>query len=265
MKTGHQVATDSFHSHFSPEEWQDRLNAAALFRLAALHRMSDAANQVIAVRSSEDSSHYITSRVGDFFEDVCASKLIRVTSDNYDFHTGRKLRHGVPGELNGGTQNIVVAAFEARPEMNAFIHVHAKPIFTVSTLDCGLLALSQPSLYIIPKLGYWPYVFVEDETFQPRFRTALASKEILLAKNHGGYVIGRTPAEAFFFTFYLAQACDIQLSAMSTGATLHPFTENEVRVHWDEMMSSSEFHFDGSLEWAGWMRSVERYSPDYKL
>lgn len=244
-------------------EWQDRCNVAALCRLMALHRMSDAANQAVAVRSSENPAHIITHRLGAFFEEVCASDLVRCDFDAVDVHTGERLAYGEIGGINGGILNLCVPIFETRPEINCLIHGHAKPVMVVSMLTEGLLPVTQPALFILPRMGYWPYIFDEDETFRPRFAAAFTGKQVLIARNHGFYAIGKNPAEAFFLTFYLAQACDAQAAAMACGGELVRIPEEEVEVIWRQMNSSKIYHYDGSVEWPGWMRMVERQAPEY--
>ncbi len=82
---------------FSPLEWQDRLYVAALCRLMSLHRMGDAANQAVVLRCSDSSQHFITHRLGAFFDDVRASDLIRCDFDGVEVDTGRKLPFGKIG------------------------------------------------------------------------------------------------------------------------------------------------------------------------
>jgi ribulose-5-phosphate 4-epimerase/fuculose-1-phosphate aldolase len=248
---------------YSEAEWRDRLHVAALCRLMALHRMGDAANQIVAVRSSEDPAHLITHRLGAFFGDVRASDLVRCDFDGTDVHSGIKLSYGQVGGLNAGTLNLCVPIFGARPAINCLIHGHAKPVMVVSMLECGLLPVTQPALFILPRMGYWPYIFDEDENFRPAFAKAFEGKQVLVARNHGFYAIGKDPAEAFFLTFYLAQACDAQAAAMACGESLASIPRDEATVIWEKMKNSVEYHYDGSTEWAGWLRMVERHAPDF--
>lgn len=248
---------------YSDLEWNDRKNVAALCRLIALHRMQDAANQAVILRSSEKSEHMITHRLGDFFEEVTASSLIRIDHDGVDVHTGEKMKLGEIGGLNGGLLNLGAPIFEDRPEINCLIHAHAKSVAIVATQKCGLRALSQPALFIRPLLAYWPYVFVEDENFRDNFKKMFRGKKVSLTNNHGFYTIGTTPAEAFFFTFYLAQACDLQVSAMATNEELHEISDENADLIAESMYNAEEYHYDGRLEWGGWIRMVERNMPDY--
>lgn len=246
---------------FSEAEWHDRCNLAILYRLMALHRMGDAANQTIAIRCSDNPRHLITHRLGVFFDDVCASDLVRCDFQGSDVHTGEKLALGQIGGLNSGSLNLFVPVFETRPEINCLIHAHAKPVMVISMLECGLLPVSQAALYILPQMGYWPYIFFEDENFRVDFAKAFARKKILMARNHGFYAVGQTPAEAFFLTFYLAQACDAQAAAMACDDKLISIPQDEATAIWEQMKSSTDYHYDGSMEWPGWVRMVKRLAP----
>jgi ribulose-5-phosphate 4-epimerase/fuculose-1-phosphate aldolase len=252
------------NQRYSESEWRDRLHVAALCRLMALHRMGDAANQVVAMRSSDDPTHLITHRLGAFFDDVQASALIRCDFDGVDVHSGSRADFGRIGGLNAGALNLCVPVFESRPEINCLIHGHAKPVMVVSMLECGLQPVTQAALFILPRMGYWPYIFEEDETFRPAFAKAFAGKEVLIARNHGFYAIGSTPAAAFFLTFYLAQACDAQASAMACREPLVRIPDDQAAAIWEAMRGSTEYHYDGSMEWPGWMRMVERQAADYR-
>lgn len=249
---------------YSEAEWRDRRHVAALCRLMALHRMGDAANQVVAARSSENPAHLITHRLGSFFDDAKASDMARCDFEGVDAHTGRKLGFGEIGGLNAGALNLCVPVFESRPEINCLIHGHSKPIMVISMLECGLLPVTQPALYILPRMGYWPYIFDEDESFRSEFAAAFEGRQVLLARNHGFYAIGKDPAEAFFLTFYLSQACDAQAAAMACGDRLVRISEDEAASIWKSMKSAGDYRYDGSMEWPGWMRMVERQAPDYR-
>lgn len=261
----HEAHESKRPAGISPVEWQDRLDVAAVCRLIAVHRMGDAANQAVAVRCSDNPNHLITHRLGVFFDDVRATDLVRCDFEGRDVETGKTLEFGTIGGLNAGTLNLFVPAFESRSEINCLIHGHAKPIMVVSMLKCGLLPVTQPALYILPRLGYWPYIFEEDESFRPNFAKALATKDVLLAANHGFYAIGKTAAEAFFLTYYLAQACDAQIAAMDCGEELIRVSDEDAEITWQQMRETSEYHYDGSIEWPGWIRMVRRLAPDYSM
>jgi ribulose-5-phosphate 4-epimerase/fuculose-1-phosphate aldolase len=248
---------------YSETEWRNRLDVAALCRLMALHRMGDAANQAVGVRCEDNPQHLITHRLGAFFDDVKASELVRCDFQGHCVHSGEKLPLGEIGGLNAGTLNLFVPVFETQPDINCLIHGHAKPVMTVSMLECGLRPVSQPALFILPRLGYWPYIFEEREDFRPKFATAMKASQVLIAHNHGFYTIGKTPAEAFFLTFYLAQACDAQVAAMACNEELREIPQDEADAIWQAMKNSTGFHYDGSVEWPGWLRMVERLAADY--
>lgn len=242
---------------------EDRCHVAALCRLMAHHRMGDAANQVVAVRSRTFPGALVTHRLGAFFDDVTASQMTTCNYDGTDVHSGQRLSFGEIGGLNAGALNLCVPLFESRPHINCLVHGHSKPIMVISMLEGGLRPVSQPALYILPRLGYWPYIFDEDETFRDAFAEAFLGKQVLIARNHGFYAIGATAAETFFLTFYLSQACDAQMAAMACGDRMLEINQEEADAIWDQMQNSNEYHYDGSMEWPGWMRMVKRLSPDY--
>ena len=250
---------------YSESEWEDRLKLAALYRLMTIHRMTDAANQALMLRCSDNPNHFLTHRLGSFFGDVKASELLRCDFEGVDVHSGEQLIQGKLSGLNAGILNLCVPIFESRAEINCMIHAHSKAVLTISMLQCGVLPVTQAALYIIPRLNYWPYIFNEDENFRSKFAKAFEGNQVIIAHNHGFYSIGKDPAEAFFLAFYLSQACDSQAAAMSCGEPLLVIPDEEAKATWEDMRTSTEYHYDGSMEWDGWMRMVERHESDYKL
>ena len=67
-----------------------------------------------------------------------------------------------------------------------------------------------------------------------------------------------------FVTFYLNQACDVQLRAQSSGQPLLSPSAEHLAAQYDDMISSPDYAYDGSREWAGCVRKLNRESPGYE-
>ena len=241
----------------TPAEWETRCEQAALFRLLDLYGMSDLANQVVGARVKDAAERYLLHQYGMFYEEITASSLVKTDSE------GRALDPGMPAPVDGA-QNLAKWIFGARPEVNVFIHGHCEDVMAVSATEQGLQALSQAAVYLMHLVAYIDYEFFEDEDYGEKFKATLGHKDILITRNHGYYVLGRSAAEAFFRAYFLRQACAVQVKVLSMGAGARPIDPQAVARFQDQMYASPHYNYDGSTEWAALLRKIEREQPDFK-
>ncbi len=243
-------------SHYSPAEWQARVDLAALYRLIDLYGMSDLANGAIGARVPDRPDHYLTHPYGMFWEEATASSFVTITPDGAPVHDDHRW-------INSGAVNLCRWIFGARPDINFFIHGHEVPIAAVGSLECGLLWVNQPAVYLGHMLGYLDYEFDETEQFGELFSGLAATHNLLISRNHGHYAFGRVAGEAFFRSFFLKQACEIQLQAMATGRELHLIPDDEAERFQEQMYASPHYNYDGATEWPGLIRKLARECPGY--
>ena len=91
----------------------------------------------------------------------------------------------------------------------------------------------------------------------------------MLLNHHGMYAVGSDAAEAFFVAKHLTQACEVQVKTMSmAGGRLSEVIlpeDGQLRKQYKEMMLSPDYSYDGSREWPGIVRQLEREAPGYNL
>ena len=97
-----------------------------------------------------------------------------------------------------------------------------------------------------------------------KFKRTLGDNNILITRNHGYYVLGRSPSEAFFRTYFLRQACATQVKVLSQGVEPHIIPQHEVDRFKQQMYTSEHYNYDGTTEWAALLRKLEREQPDYR-
>src|SRR6478735_1184327 len=84
------------------------------------------------------------------------------------------------------------AIHEARPDVACVIHTHAWASMAVSSLECGLLPLTQTAMRFL-KIGYHDYQgVVLDEREQASLLGDLGEREAVILRNHGALVVGRS-------------------------------------------------------------------------
>lgn len=98
------------------------------------------------------------------------------------------------------------------------IHTHSWASMAVSSLECGLLALTQTAMRFL-KIGYHDYQgVVLDTAEQASLIADLGQGEALILRNHGALVVGRSVGEAFNWMHRLELACRAQIGAMSCNS-----------------------------------------------
>ena len=243
-------------SAHSPAEWETRCEQAALYRLLDHHGMSDLANQVVGARVKDEPDHYLLHQYGMFYEEITASSLIKTDAE------GAPVDAAMPAPVDGA-RNLAKWIFGARPEVNFFIHGHCEDIMAVSATKRGLQAVSQAAVYLMHLTTYIDYEFSEDDEYADKFTRTLGDNEIMITRNHGYYVLGRSASEAFFRTYYLRQACAVQVKVLSMGEEPHIIDPQKVARLQDQMYGSPDYTYDGSTEWAALIRKLDREQPDY--
>ena len=241
----------------NPAEWETRCEQAGLYRILDHYGMSDLANQVVGARVKDSPDSYLLHRYGLFYEEVTASSLIK--TDNQ----GQPTDPALPAPVDGA-QNLAKWIFGARSEVSFFVHGHCEDVMAVSATKQGLQVVSQAAIYLQHLIGYIDYEFFEDEDYAEKFTATLADKAILITRNHGYYVLGRSAPEAFFRAFYLRQACAVQVKVLSMGVEPHIIDAQAVARLQDQMVESPHYNYDGSTEWAALLRKLDREQPDYK-
>ena len=78
MADGSLIGVRSLKGRVSEEEWQARVDLAALYRLSALHGWDDAIFTHISMRVPGPEHHFLINPYGVFFDEMTASALVKV-------------------------------------------------------------------------------------------------------------------------------------------------------------------------------------------
>jgi ribulose-5-phosphate 4-epimerase/fuculose-1-phosphate aldolase len=260
VRQNHQIQVASFRDKCSPEEWQARVDLAACYRLVDLYGMSDmTANHISARVPGEET--FLINAFGLLYEEITASSLIKVD------HDGNVLSSPDFGSLNYGVNRagfvIHSAVHAARPEVGVVIHTHSWASMAVSSLQCGLLPLTQTAMRFL-KIGYHEYQgVVLDLAEQESLVRNLGNREALILRNHGALTVGRTAGEAFNWMQRLELACRSQLAAQATGTPLNEVAPDVLEATWNNYQPQTRRPI-GVMEWSALLRKLDRIAPDYK-
>jgi ribulose-5-phosphate 4-epimerase/fuculose-1-phosphate aldolase len=238
-------------------ELETRVAVAACYRLLVHYRLSDITNGFVAARIPDEPDACLVGRYGDFPEEVTASGLVRMSIHNTS--------NVVVGEdVAPAAVPLFQSLFQSRPDVYCVIHTHTKATEVLSSLGCELLPMSHPALMLHKRTGYVDYAFYHDEDFCEVMVEAFKENVCLLMRNHGMMAIGHTPGAAFFHTFNFDQACAIQLAAYHSGREIcFPRDTDKISELYVSEIKTG-YGSDGSLQWEGWLRMLDRQDMSYR-
>ncbi|MFL6718656.1 MAG: class II aldolase/adducin family protein [Burkholderiaceae bacterium] len=251
----------SMKGQCSPEEWEARVNLAACYRLVEMYGMSDMMANHISARVPGEEGTYLINPYGMMYEEITASCLLKVD------HDGRILSGPDFGELKYGVNKagavIHTAVHAARPDVGCVIHTHSWASMAVSSLECGLLPLTQTAMRFL-KIGYHDYQgVVLNESEQESLIADLGSGEALILRNHGVLTVGRSVGEAFNWMHRLELACRSQLAAMAANSPYAKVPQQVLEETWNNYQPGTRRPY-GLMEWPALLRKLDRTDPGYK-
>jgi ribulose-5-phosphate 4-epimerase/fuculose-1-phosphate aldolase len=248
-------------ARMSAEEWQTRLDLAACYRLVDLYGWSDLINTRITARLPGSDGHFLINPYGLLFDDMTASSLVKIDVEGNPVEPSEY-------EVNSGGFAIPGTVHRARLDINCVLHTHSIAGCAVSMQKDGLLPLNQHALQVIGDVAYHDY---EGTTRSPeeraRFLADLGDRHIMVLRNHGLLVVGRSIAEAFVATYRMERACAMQLAFQQSGAQFHPIGEAVVQNAYDRAgrrFAGGGIADPAKFEWPALLRKLDRLDPSYK-
>ncbi len=242
-------------AEITAEEWDVRVELAALYRLFVRYGWTDLIYTHISARVPGEPEHYLINPYGLLFDEVTASNLIKV---NFE---GEVVAGDYP--YNDAGHAIHSAVLKARPEMNFALHSHTRAGMAVAAMKCGLLPLTQHAMTVMEQVAYHEWDLVgESEEECDRMAADLSDKYCLILHNHGLLTCGRTAAEAFYYLYFLECACKVQVDAMTSGAELVTPSDNAIQRMMDWARPGPEPK--GDSFWPAMLRQLDRIDPSYK-
>src|ERR1700727_2454371 len=174
-----QPSVTSVRDQVAPEEWQQRVGLAAVYRLVAHFHWDDLIFTHLSARVPGGDDHFLINPYGMTFDEITASSLVKV-----DLH-GRKVMDS-PYDINPAGFTIHSAIHAAREDAKCVLHVHSVNGTAVSAQREGLLPISQQSIFVLASLGYHDYEGVAlraDE--KARLVRDLGKNSFFMLRNHG--------------------------------------------------------------------------------
>jgi len=253
MNTHAKPAT-AVPANMSPEEWQARVDLAAVYRLVAHYGWGDVIYNHSSMRVPGEDRNFLIKRHELLYTEVTASNLVKVSMDeDLDERAGVNR----PGfTLHGGVLG-------ARADVNCAVHVHTELGMAISGLKSGLRMCSQPAVRFYNRVGYHAYEGItEDFAERERINNDLGKNRAMIMRNHGLLTVGKTARESFVLMKSLIEAAEIQLTMQATGDELI-----EIPPEICEKTAAQYEHHDsgrGSADWPAYMRMLDKIDPSYR-
>jgi ribulose-5-phosphate 4-epimerase/fuculose-1-phosphate aldolase len=238
-------------------EWAARQELAAAYRIFALFGWDELIFNHITVKLDEDGA-FLINPYGMHFSEVTASSLIKVDID------GNKLDADNPWHVNraGFVQHSLF--HRHLPDAHAIIHTHTTATVAVCSLAEGLLPINFYACNFIGNVAYHDFegVTVRDEE-GPALLKSLGNKRILMLRNHGPVVMGKTLPDAFIKYWALQRACEHQVATLSMGLPRH-VDSSVIAVHQRDMHQTAIPGGSGRAEFDAMVRRVDKIDTSWR-
>ena len=198
------------------EEHEARKLLASCYRVFDMMGWSEMIYNHITLKVPGEEDAFLINPYGLHFSEVCASNLVKINSD------GEKL-DGSPYPVNkaGFTQHSVF--HKELPDMHCIIHTHTTATMAVCSTEGGLQPTNFYACNFIGNIAYHDFEGVTVRAEEgARLVEAVRGKRVLMLKNHGPVVMGRTLPEAFITYWSLQRACEIQRGGCGAPARSQP-------------------------------------------
>jgi ribulose-5-phosphate 4-epimerase/fuculose-1-phosphate aldolase len=239
------------------EEREVRQQLAACYRIFAMMGWDEMIFNHITVKVPGEEGAFLINPYGLHFSEVKASNLVKIDIDG--------------NTLDGSNWPVNKAGFVQHSlfhrhldHAHAIIHTHTTATMAVCSSEGGLRPVNFYACNFIGQVGYHDFegVTVREEE-GPRLLSALGDKTILLLKNHGPVVMGKSLPEAFLKYWALQRACEIQLATMSMGSAIEVPAE-VIAVHQRDLHMTQIPGGPGKAEFDAMVRKVDRIDTSWR-
>ena len=243
----------------SPAEQAVRIDLAIAYRLFDWLGITDLIHTHISVRAPDEHAQFLQLPYGHLFAEARASSMVKCDLD------GRIISDVTGLGISKGGFSIHSAIHQAKADAVCVMHAHSEATIAVANYRDGLLPLSQHALRFYGKVGYLDYCGLFDD---PKKRAALPSAlgdgDVLMLRNHGPLVVGKSVRECFSRMYYLERACRMQVATLSqcrdAKAELVWPQDSDCRVT-AKMFENGDAVID--REWNALVRMLQAASPGF--
>ena len=241
----------------SAAEWEARLDLAACYRIFDLLGWSESIYNHISLRVPDEDGAFLINPFGLLYSEVCASNLVKIDIDGNTLDGSQ-----YPVNKAGFTQH---AYFHRHlHHFAAICHVHTTETMAVASYEHGLLPINFYACAFTGRISYHDFegITVREEE-GARLLTNLGANPVLMLRNHGPVVMGRTLPEMFLQMWSLQRACEIQCATLAMGKPLL-VSDEVVAVHQRDLGAVRLPGGPGAADFAAWVRRIDRTDRSWR-
>jgi ribulose-5-phosphate 4-epimerase/fuculose-1-phosphate aldolase len=241
----------------APAEWDARVQLAAAYRIFARLGWDELIYNHISLKVPGEAGHYLLNPFGLHYREVTASNLVKVDLQ------GRTVGHS-DWPINPAGFTFHGAIHARLPDAHCVMHVHTTATLAVCCLEDGL---SFTNFYAAQLWGQVAYHDFEGITVRrdegDRILASADGKPVLLLRNHGPVVIGRTLAQAFNLMWLVNRACEVQVASQPMGR-LRPIPVPVMEACVRDSLNFNPAFGAGEDSFAALQRLVDLDDPGYR-
>lgn len=245
------------NSQVSAAEWEARQQLAACYRVFDMLGWSEMIYNHITLKVPDEEGAFLINPFGLHFSEVTASNLVKIDIDGNTLDDSP-----YPVNQAGFTQH---ALFHKHlPDAHCIMHTHTTAGMAVSSVEGGLQPTNFYACNFVGQIAYHDFegVTVRSEEGE-RLMEHLGGKRVMLLKNHGILVMGRTLPEAFIKHWSLQRACEIQVATASMGTPIQ-VPMDVVAIHQRDIGKVSIPGGAGKADFDAMVRLVDRIDTSWR-
>jgi ribulose-5-phosphate 4-epimerase/fuculose-1-phosphate aldolase len=256
MTTAASAATGK--GHVTPEEWQARVQLAAMYRVFDVLGWTELIYNHISLKVPGDENHFLVNPYGLRYREIKASNLVKVDLDG-----------NIVGQsewpINPAGFVIHSAIHAARPKIACIAHTHTSQGVAVACRQGGLKTENLYAAICHRRVAYHDFEGITvrfDE--RERLVADLGDKDLLIMRHHGLLACGSSVPATFQNLWILQRACELQIAADAGGQPILPLSE-EVCLRSEEALDVMHAHAGyGELEFAAMVRQVDAIDQNWR-
>lgn len=243
----------------SEAERRARIDLAACHRLAARFGLNEGIDNHLTMLVPGHADRFYLAPFGLLWSEVKASDFLEL-----DF-TGAVVAGN--GLVEDTALYIHLPVHRLAPAARCVLHTHMPHATALSMLeDASLQMAAQNAVGFYNEIAYADYNGLALEYHEgERLARALGDKSVLMLRNHGVLVTGRSAAHAFERLYFLERACQAQILALATGRKLRVLPEAVVQATFAQFQACE--HVGGEerveLHLRALKRLLDRDDADY--
>jgi ribulose-5-phosphate 4-epimerase/fuculose-1-phosphate aldolase len=195
--------------------YEDRINLAAVFRMAARLNLHESVANHFSYAVSDDGNRFLINPFGRHFSTLRASELLLLDAqDDASIDTANR-----PDPTAWAIHS---AMHRNAPQARCVLHAHSKYATVLASIEAtGLAPIDQNTMRFFNRVSVddgFDGMGLGDEA--ERLSRTLGNNSILVMGNHGVMAVGETIGKAFDELYYFERACETYITALMTGKPL---------------------------------------------